>query len=39
MANRKEYEMLFALNASLNGNFRGTFSKAQQEFSKLGKEI
>ncbi len=39
MANRKEYEMLFALNASLNGNFQGTFSKAQQEFSKLGKEI
>ncbi len=39
MANRKEYEMLFALNASLNGNFRGTFSKAQQEFSKLGKKI
>ncbi len=39
MANRKEYEMLFALNASLNGNFQGTFSKAQQEFSKLGKEV
>lgn len=39
MANRKEYEMLFALNASLNGNFQGTFSKAQQEFAKLGKEI
>lgn len=39
MANRKEYEMLFALNASLNGNFQGTFSKAQQEFAKLGREI
>ena len=39
MASRKEYEMLFALNASLNGNFQGTFSKAQQEFSKLGREI
>ncbi len=39
MANRKEYEMLFALNACLNGNFQGTFSKAQQEFSKLGREI
>jgi len=31
--------MLFALNASLNGNFQGTFSKAQQEFAKLGREI
>ena len=39
MANRKEYEMLFLLNASLNGNFQGTFSKAQQEFAKLGREV
>ena len=39
MASRKEYEMLFALNAQMNGNFTGTFSKAQQEFSRLGKEI
>ena len=39
VANRKEYEMMFALNAALNGNFQGTFSKAQQEFSRLGKEI
>lgn len=39
MAGRKEYEMLFALNARMNGGFTGTFSKAQQEFSRLGKEI
>lgn len=39
MASRKEYEMLFALNARMNGGFSNTFSKAQQEFSKLGKEI
>jgi TP901 family phage tail tape measure protein len=39
MADRKTYEMLFALNARMNGGFSGTFSKAQQEFSRLGKEI
>ena len=39
MASRKEYEMLFALNARMNGGFSGTFSKAQAEFSRLGKEI
>lgn len=39
MAGRKEYTMLFSLNASMNGNFSGTFSKAQQEFSRLGGEI
>ena len=39
MADRKTYEMLFALNAKMNGGFSGTFSKAQQEFSRLGKEI
>jgi len=39
MANRKEYEMLFALNARMNSGFSGTFSKAQAEFSRLGKEI
>ena len=31
--------MLFALNARMNGGFSGTFSKAQAEFSRLGKEI
>lgn len=39
MASRKEYEMLFMLNAQMNGNFSGTFSKARSEFSRLGKEI
>ena len=38
MAGRKEYEMLFALNARMNGGFSGTFSKAQAEFSRLGRE-
>lgn len=38
MANKK-YEMMFAMNAQLNGGFSGTFSKAQAEFSRLGKEI
>lgn len=39
MASRKEYEMLFALNARMNGGFSGTFSKAQAEFVRLGKEV
>lgn len=29
MASRKQYEMLFALNAKMNGGFSGIFSKAQ----------
>ena len=39
MANRKEYEMLFALNAQVNGGFHGTFTKAQERFVELGNEI
>jgi len=39
MASKKEFEMLFALNARMNGGFSGTFSKAQAEFTRLGKEI
>ena len=39
MASRKPYEMLFALNAQMNGSFSSTLSKAQQEFVRLGKEI
>ena len=39
MASRKEYEMLFGLNARMGGGFSGTFSKAQAEFTRLGKEI
>ena len=39
MASKREFEMLFALNARMNSGFSGTFSKAQAEFSRLGKEI
>lgn len=39
MANRKEYEMLFALNAQMNSGFHGTFTKAQERFVELGNEI
>ena len=39
MASKKEFEMLFALNARMNGGVSGTFSKAQAEFTRLGKEI
>ena len=35
----KEHKLLFQLNAQLNGGFNGAFSKAQAEFSRLGKEI
>ena len=38
MAGRKEHEVLFVLNAALNGNFKGAFSSAQTEFVKLGRE-
>ena len=39
MTNKKEYEMLFQLNAQMNGGFSGTFSKAQAEFTRLGKIV
>lgn len=39
MASRKEYEMLFQLNAQLGGGFNGTFSKAQKEVTNLQREI
>lgn len=39
MASKKEFEMMFALNARMNGGFSSTFSKAQAEFTRLGKEI
>ncbi len=39
MASRKEYEMLFQLNAQLGGSFSGTFSKAQQQLASMQKEI
>lgn len=35
----KQFEMLFQLNAQMNGGFSSTFSKAQAEFTRLGKEI
>ena len=39
MPSRKEYEMLFQLNAQLGGGFGSTFSKAQKELAHLQKEI
>lgn len=39
MATKREWTQDFILNARLNGGFNATFSKAQQEFSRLGKEI
>ena len=38
MPSGKEYRMEFLLNAQLNGGFSGAFTKAQQEFARLGKE-
>ena len=39
MDSKKEFEVLLALNARMNGGFSSTFSKAQAEFTRLGKEI
>ena len=39
MPSRKEYEMLFQLNAELGKSFDGTFNKAQQELLEMQKEI
>lgn len=39
MAGRKEYEMLFQLNAQLGGNYSKTFKAAQQEIVSMQKEI
>lgn len=39
MAGGREWSQEFILNARLNGGFNATFSKAQQEFSRLGKEM
>lgn len=36
---QKQYSLDFVLNAVLNGGFSGTFTKAQQEFIRLGTEI
>ena len=39
MASRKEYEMLFQLQAQLGGNFNSAFSKAQKEISQMQDKI
>lgn len=39
MASRKEYEMLFQLNAQMGGSYNSTFSKAQQQIASMQKEI
>lgn len=39
MASRKEYEMLFQLNAQLGGSYSKTFKAAQDELSAMQKEI
>ena len=36
---QRQYSIDFVLNAVLNGGFSGVFSKAQQEFLRLGTEI
>ncbi|MCM1439155.1 MAG: phage tail tape measure protein [Roseburia sp.] len=39
MANRKEYAMMFQLQAQMAGGFNGTFSKAQASIASMQKEI
>lgn len=39
MANRKEYEMLFRLNAQLGGSYNSTFKAAQNAVLSMQKEI
>ena len=39
MPSRKEYEMLFQLNAELGKSFNSTFNKAQQELLDMQKVI
>lgn len=39
MSSRKEYEMLFQLNAQLGGNYSKTFKAAQQEILSMQKEV
>ena len=39
MASRKEYEMLFQLNAQLGGSYSKTFNAAQAELAAMQKEI
>ncbi len=39
MASRKEYEMLFQLNAQLGGGFNSTFSNVQEQLVSMQREI
>lgn len=39
MSSRKEYEMLFQLNAQLGGNYSKTFKAAQQEILSMQREV
>jgi TP901 family phage tail tape measure protein len=39
MASRKEYELLFALNAQLGGSYNSTFKSAQNSLIQMQKEI
>ena len=39
MASRREYEMLFQLNAQMGGSYNATFNKAQAEVARFQKEI
>lgn len=39
MASRKEWTMMFALQASLGASFAGTFGKAQQQLVAMEKEV
>ena len=39
MASRKEYEMLFQLNAQLGSNYSNTFSKAQREIAQMQEKV
>ena len=39
MGSRKEYEMLFQLNAQLGGSYNATFVKAQKEIATMQEKI
>ena len=39
MASRREYEMLFSLNAQLGGSYNSTFNSAQKSIAKMQQEI
>lgn len=39
MPSQKQFQMEFLMGARLNGNFGAAFTRAQQEFARLGREI